>query len=154
MTIEITAFFQRTSKLKFLIDENVAPVLLSSKKHNTFFYLSSAGHVMFYKTDDIKPTYVHRFIYETFVEKICNRRIHIHHVDEDKLNNTLTNLCLISLEEHVRMHKKGKGKLNQPYITKLGGKYLVQIPLSSSKRFRKIFNTLEEAITFRDNFNV
>ena len=37
----------------------------------------------------------------------------IHHLDENKFNNSLSNLVYLTSEEHRRLHKKGKPKSDE-----------------------------------------
>lgn len=51
--------------------------------------------------------HLHRVIYETFVGEIPEGYI-IHHKDENKQNNAVSNLLMVSAEDHVRIHFRGK----------------------------------------------
>ena len=55
---------------------------------------------------------LHRLIFEDFYgitldEKYPNG-VHIHHIDEDRVNNEITNLIALSPSEHQRLHQKGE----------------------------------------------
>jgi hypothetical protein len=59
-----------------------------------------------------KKRSIHRMVYETFKEPLTSDDI-IHHLDEDKLNNNITNLMKTTVSEHRMMHNK---KLKPIYI--------------------------------------
>lgn len=56
--------------------------------------------------------HLHRVIYETFVGEIPEGYI-IHHKDENKQNNAVSNLLMVSAEDHVRIHFSGKPSWNK-----------------------------------------
>lgn len=56
--------------------------------------------------------HLHRVIYETFVGEIPEGYI-IHHKDENKQNNAVSNLLMVSAEDHVRIHFTGKPSWNK-----------------------------------------
>ena len=53
-----------------------------------------------------KPILVHRYIWEQLNGKIPDG-YHIHHKDENKLNNSIDNLECISASEHAKLHHTG-----------------------------------------------
>lgn len=75
----------------------------------------------------------HRLVYEQFLrdsyqfdllvelhgQLVLPRDVFIHHIDENKLNNSLSNLSPISLEEHTSLHRKNKkGKVSSGKLFK------------------------------------
>lgn len=52
--------------------------------------------------------YLHRLIFEDFYKVCLLDDSIIHHKDENRLNNDIDNLELMSREKHVRLHHKGK----------------------------------------------
>lgn len=50
----------------------------------------------------------HRLVMSEFLGRPLNEDEHIHHIDGDKLNNSLENLQVISRSEHTRIHNKDK----------------------------------------------
>jgi hypothetical protein len=48
--------------------------------------------------------------------------LHIHHIDKNKLNNSLSNLIYLTISEHMKLHRSGKPSPNKgkkfPTITK------------------------------------
>lgn len=48
----------------------------------------------------------HRIIMESFLGRNLNRHEVVHHINENKKDNRLENLQLMSLSEHSRMHMK------------------------------------------------
>lgn len=72
-----------------------------------------------YSNFDGRITYKHVQIWEDFMETPVpfdekGKRCVIHHIDEDKTNNEITNLACMTRKEHFRIHKKtmktNKGK--------------------------------------------
>lgn len=59
--------------------------------------------------ENIGKTY-HRWLVERELGFQLPNSIHIHHIDENKLNNNYSNLRLISASEHSTLHHKGKPK--------------------------------------------
>lgn len=62
---------------------------------------------------DNRVIYIHREIMEKHLGRKLGRRELVHHIDENKTNNALSNLVLISPADHIRHHqgwmrKKGK----------------------------------------------
>lgn len=55
---------------------------------------------------------LHRVIYETFVGDIPDGYV-IHHKDENKNNNSVSNLLMITAEQHVKIHFTGKPSWNK-----------------------------------------
>jgi len=70
--------------------------------------------VVLYKNGKEKTKQVHRLVFETFIGKL-EKGYNIHHIDEDKENNNLDNLKLMSESEHTSFHMKGK---NNPMFGK------------------------------------
>ena len=52
-----------------------------------------------------KKYYIHRLVYEAFIGEIP-KGYEVHHRDENKSNNNLSNLYLLSSEEHRKEHKR------------------------------------------------
>lgn len=53
-----------------------------------------------------KKKAVHRITFENFVGPINHNEV-IHHIDENKLNNVVTNLMKLTVSEHRSLHNKG-----------------------------------------------
>jgi len=57
------------------------------------------------------PREVHRIMIEAVHQKKLDRKISVHHIDENKLNNSIWNLMIMDAGEHIREHnKKRKNK--------------------------------------------
>ena len=55
---------------------------------------------------------LHRYVWEKYYGEIPKGH-HVHHIDLDKSNNDISNLQLMSEEEHIKLH----GKLNRGVCT-------------------------------------
>lgn len=57
----------------------------------------------------------HRLVMEKFLGFYLSRNIHIHHINENKLDNRLHNLQLVTPREHMNIHrdKINKSKLKE-----------------------------------------
>lgn len=76
---------------------------------------NNAGYkrVTLCKDNKTKRYFVHRLVYETFIGEIPTG-LTIHHVDENKLNNGVTNLLVCTLRQNNHFSGKAKGyKLTQ-----------------------------------------
>jgi len=49
----------------------------------------------------------HRYIMSKHLGRELSRYEHVHHIDENKLNNNISNLVILSQSEHARHHMKG-----------------------------------------------
>ena len=82
-----------------------------TKDDKTGYYLSSII--------DGKRYRLHRYIWEYYNGKIP-KGYHIHHKDHNKDNNELSNLELLTKEEHIKRHKEEMSKeLIEKYIDNL-----------------------------------
>ena len=59
------------------------------------------------KIDGVKHDY-HRWLMEQELGRKLDFNEIVHHVDENKLNNDIENLQVISRSEHARMHQSGR----------------------------------------------
>lgn len=55
----------------------------------------------------------HRYLMEKKMGRKLNRREHVHHINGNTLDNRLENLQLLTVEEHMQMHKQ-----KHPYTKK------------------------------------
>lgn len=72
---------------------------------------------------------LHRLIYEEFYGVKLPREIHIHHIDNNKLNNCILNLEAIHESEHIKLHKpknfSESAKINRSKSTNTSGYFRV-----------------------------
>lgn len=114
-----------------------------------------------YKGGKRKNYYVHRLVAEAFIPN-PNGLKEVNHIDYDTLNNAVWNLewtsreCNIDWSKNHMLHPKKaarKTNIGMKYISKRYGKYRVSI---HNKRlgiqFERYFETLEEAITAKEQF--
>jgi hypothetical protein len=50
----------------------------------------------------------HRVVMERFLHRKLNSDEHIHHIDKDTLNNSPSNLIVVSKSEHTKLHVKDR----------------------------------------------
>lgn len=75
--------------------------------------ISRYGYRMIYKPDhpnSQKDGYIleHRYVMSEFLGRPLSNEEHIHHKDENKLNNDIRNLEIISKSDHSKLHRKNK----------------------------------------------
>ena len=123
-----------------------------SKKYIKPFLNNGYIVVRLYKNAKQKKIYFHRLVYElyhgTLPENMC-----IDHIDNNKLNNNITNLRLATYSQNGMNRKAQKNNLSTGYkcitITKHNN-YQVRIYKNKKVVYNKTFKTLEEAINNRD----
>lgn len=57
------------------------------------------------KVDGVKHDY-HRWLMEQKLGRKLDSNEFVHHIDGDKSNNNVSNLCIMSRSEHARLHAK------------------------------------------------
>jgi hypothetical protein len=73
---------------------------------------------------------------------------HVHHINEDKFDNRLENLELLSLAEHASLHSRGP----RPWakgVSKRKGGWLGYAQVDGRQRFGPTRSTREEALADR-----
>lgn len=95
---------------------NIPEKILKQWKRNTYLLVD------LWKNNKRDIRTVHYLVYEAFIGKIKDGML-IHHKDEDKYNNVLENLEMVSYLTHNRIHHAGKPSWNkglkmpsEPYI--------------------------------------
>jgi len=63
----------------------------------------------------------HRYIMEQYLGRKLTKNEVVHHIDENKMNNNIENLQLLTRSEHSRLHRLGKTLSNETKI-KIGQK--------------------------------
>jgi len=73
------------------------------------FRIANTGYYLHDKWDNYKRTKIllHRYIWEKNNGNIPEGYV-VHHIDENKLNNDISNLKLMTISEHHSYHTKGK----------------------------------------------
>lgn len=104
-----------------------------------------------------KNFYVHRLVADAFLSNPDNLP-QVDHIDYDRKNNRVSNLRWVTTSEninhsmcnHPKTHNICSSSTGYKYIYKRQNWFRVGITVSPKKRVDKRFNTLEEAINFRD----
>lgn len=96
--------------------------------------------------DNVKKTkLVHVIVAESFLDYIPNKGIIcVDHIDNDKKNNKLSNLQIISTQENNVKDRKSNTGLNYIYYSN-SKRYIVQNPNVKEKRYVGSFKNLEDA---------
>lgn len=68
-------------------------------------FINSEGYLMFYRNG--KGILAHREIWEKYHNKIP-KGYELHHKDENKLNNDISNLILVTRSQHAKIHYKDR----------------------------------------------
>lgn len=58
--------------------------------------------------DNRRWVYKHREVMEEYIGRKLNSDEHIHHIDEDPKNNSISNLKIVTISEHAKIHKPSK----------------------------------------------
>ena len=105
-----------------------------------------------YKNNKGKIFKLHRLIYETYNGSIPDK-MEIDHIDNDRQNNNIENLRVVTHSENQWNRKTQKNNLSTGYKCIYKTKhntYKVQITINKKVIYYKTFKTLEEAIINRD----
>ena len=70
---------------------------------NIYYYIYLPTHELATKSGKV---YMHRYVMAKHLNRLLLSDEAVHHKDEDRTNNNLDNLELLSLEEHGRLHKE------------------------------------------------
>lgn len=65
------------------------------------------GYV-YIRTEDGSEMLEHRFVMEQHLKRKLSKDEHVHHIDENKENNSIENLTVMSRSEHMRFHAKDR----------------------------------------------
>lgn len=71
---------------------------------NTKYGLVHKDHQGYWYTGDNKR--LHRLIWEDFYGQKIPDGFEIHHIDMDRENNNISNLMLLSREDHIKLHEQ------------------------------------------------
>ncbi len=72
------------------------------------FWLDGHGYKII--TVENKKFYEHRFLIEKKIGRKLTKNEHVHHINENKLDNRLENLCVLSNSDHGKLHSEIKKK--------------------------------------------
>ena len=100
-----------------------------------------------------RKVYIHKFVAENFIGEIPKGYV-VHHVDEDKQNNCVDNLRIITHKEHNDIHRSSnKPKLSseqvrtirkQYYLANLSRAEIYRLyPFSSSSAINRVINCID-----------
>ena len=103
------------------------------------------------KNSKRKAFLLHRLVYEAYNGSIPDK-IQVDHIDNNRQNNNIENLRLVTNSQNQMNSKTRKNNLlGYKNITKTEyNTYKVQIRINKKTVYRKTFKTLEEAILNRD----
>ena len=72
-------------------------------------YIVAGGYVQLYFPETKQKIYEHRFVMEKHLGRVLKRYEWIHHINENKTDNRIENLQLMSPAVHRKTHAKYKG---------------------------------------------
>lgn len=55
-----------------------------------------------------KRQYYSRFVMENILQRCLEKEEHVHHIDENKLNDNPENLMVLNIRDHASLHSAGK----------------------------------------------
>lgn len=115
--------------------------------------INGAGYyfVNLYKDKIRFNNMIHKLVFENFNNKISNRIFVIDHIDNNKLNNNINNLQLITNRENSTKDKKQISGNYCIYITK-NNNYMVRLRINGLKKSLGTYKNINEAKIVRDNF--
>ena len=101
-----------------------------------------------------KTKLIHILIAESFLDYKSNKGvIAVDHINNNKHDNNLSNLQIITTSENNRKDRKSNTGYNFIYFREKENKYVVQKFCKNKKRYLGIFKNLEDAINCLGNEN-
>ena len=93
---------------------------------------------------------VHKLVAMAFLGHVpCGHDLEIHHIDENKINNRLDNLEVLTKQEHKAKHSKNREGLSSKYMgvswKASHGKWCAQATINKKKVHIGLFTSEEEA---------
>lgn len=76
---------------------------LKLKKNYKYNYISSQGYLVDSTVRNNKKL-IHRQVMESYLGRKLRSNEIVHHIDGNKLNNDISNLCILSRSEHAKLH--------------------------------------------------
>ena len=137
--------------------EVCACAMVYSKKRKVYLKSFPVGEkkykyqAVFLTKDNKRVSYrLHRLVYESF-NGDC-RGYEIHHIDDDKTNNKLSNLEKVTRAQNLfeRRRRKNKSPLGRCISTR-SGRYYVSVKNNNKFFFKGSFDTHAEALEARDD---
>lgn len=135
----------------YLISEN-GEVINTITKKVLKPNINTSGYyfVNLYKNKKRHCKMIHKLVFESHTILRSDRKFVIDHIDNNKLNNNLENLQLISNRQNSTKDKKSKsGHFN---IYKNNNSWLVRLRVNGEKKSIGTFKNIEDAINKRDEF--
>lgn len=135
----------------YLISEN-GQVVNNLTKNVLKPNINTSGYYFVNLYKDKKPycKMIHKLVFESFNILKSDRKFVIDHIDNNKLNNKLQNLQLISNRENSTKDKKSKS--NHFNIYKNNNSWLVRLRINGVKKSIGTFKNINDAIIKRDEF--
>jgi hypothetical protein len=118
--------------------------ILKASKNSDVGYLK----LSFSKNNIIKTKYIHVVVAEAFLNHVAKKGIVVDHIDNNRTNNKLDNLRVITHTENILRGKNSN--TNNSNIYNVNGKFRVLFNRNKNKYDLGYCKTLYEAIKLRD----
>lgn len=69
--------------------------------------VNSSGYAEFTR-GEYQGVLVHRFVVESFIKRKLSKNECVHHIDGNKLNNSIGNLEIMAFDDHARSHRESE----------------------------------------------
>jgi hypothetical protein len=120
--------------------------------------MRSGKHYKKIKTPDGRDMNYHRYIMELHLGRRLSRYELVHHIDEDINNNDISNLKVMSLAEHTKLHISGNrftAKLTTEQVIEIKRKFLDGFRVKElCKEYDVMSSTISLIISLRVSKNI